>query len=161
MTKFGRLQLIGPIALIGAVLSSEGAVYGLARAPSSEWLWYLNLKWFALFQQSHYKLSAIIGNNCEQLLVIALPLLLVVSLGIAFKQDLLIAVASNVSFVYTALVLATAWRAVGAAPVASLSTQDISPPGPDSILIFILVGVSLVSFVVSHLLYIQKARSRA
>jgi len=159
MTRFGKLQLIGPAALIAAVICAEGAAYGLAHAPSSEWLWYVNLKWFGMFQQSHYKLNSMLGVDCEQLLIVALPIFAAALFGVIFRKSLLVAIASNLSFVYIAFVVLTWWRAITPTEQASLTMQYAASSGPDAILLIVLVGVSLVSFVVSHILYIQRARA--
>ena len=161
MTRFGKLQLFGPAALILAVICAEGAAYGLAHFPSSEWLWYLNLKWFGMFQQSHYALNSSLGVDCEQLLFVAMPLSAAALIGVIFKRSLLVAISSDLSFVYIAFVVYTWWRAKTSAAEASLNFQYVGSSGPDTILLLILVTVSLVSFVVSHILYIQKARAPA
>ena len=159
MTRFGKLQLFGPAALILAVICAEGASYGLAHFPSSEWLWYLNLKWFGMFQQSHYALNWAMGADGEQLLFVAAPIAAAALLGVIFRRSLLVAISSNLSFVYIAFVVYTWWRAKYPAEEASLIFQYAGPSGPDTILLIVLVAVSLVSFVVSHILYIQKARA--
>src|SRR6266853_5284318 len=100
MTRLAKLQLVGPVALFGMVLGAEVAAWALVYSPSSELLWYLNLKWFAAFQRSHYTLSGFFGMHYLQLLAIGLPLLLLALLGYAYQRRFPLAAASNLSFVY-------------------------------------------------------------
>jgi hypothetical protein len=163
MNKFRVCQLIGPIALFGATVAAEAAAYGLSCLPSSEWMWYLNLRWFGMFQQSHYALRDLMGIDCEQLLVIALPLLVAACLGIALRRVLLLAVASNLTFVYMAFVFCAWSRARPFPQTASLSAGFVSSPAiwsnPDMILLAILAGLSLFSFLASHAFYLLNTRA--
>jgi hypothetical protein len=161
MTRLRNLQLVGPLALFTAVLAAEGAAYALAQAPSSAWLWYLNLKWFSMFQQSHYSLKDYLGVDCEQFLCIALPLFAAACVGIAFKRSLLLAISSNLSFVYIGFVFYTWFRANSSSEQASLSVNFVTSSNPDLIVLAVLVGLSLLSFVVSHIAFIQRARAQA
>jgi hypothetical protein len=160
MIRLRNLQLVGPVALFGAVLGAEAAAYALTKAPSCEWLWYVNLKWFSMFQQSHYTITRYIGLDCEQFLCVALPLFAAALIGIARRRELLLAVASNVSFVYIGFVFYTWLRANSYSEQASLLANTITSSGPDFILLAVLIGLSLLSFVVSHVAYIQKAYAR-
>jgi hypothetical protein len=166
MKKLSVSQLIGPVALFIAVAGAEASSYGLSRMPSSEWMWYLNLKWFSMFQQSHYTLQdrlGIEGLGFEQLLLIALPLLLAAFLGYRLRQSLLLAISSNLSFVYIGFVFLTWARAKSFVQTASLSGRYAASPSiwsnPDLIILIVLVSLSLFSFLVSHLSYIQRARA--
>jgi hypothetical protein len=161
MARLKTLQFIGPVALFSAVLAAEAAAYALAHAPSTEWLWYVNLKWFSMFQQSHYALKNILGLDCEQLLCIALPLFAAACAGLALKRSLMLAVASNVSFVYIGFVVYTWTRVYPLPKQASLSMQFASSSRPDLILLVLLASLSFLSFVVSHVFYIQQARAAA
>jgi hypothetical protein len=161
MTRLKTLQFLGPVALFSAVLTAEMATYALAHAPSSEWLWYVNLKWFSMFQQSHYSLKDHLGVDCEQFFCVALPLFSAACVGLAFKRSLILAISSNLSFVYIGFVVYTWFRANSYSQEASLSVHYVASSDPDLILLLALVGLSLVSFVVSHVAYFQKVRARA
>ncbi len=123
MKKLSVSQLIGPVALFLAVAGAETASYALSRMPSSEWIWYLNLRWFGMFQESHYALQGRLGMDCEQLLLIALPLLLAACLGYRLRKSLLLAISSNLSFVYIGFVFYTWARAKSFPQTASLSGE--------------------------------------
>ena len=151
------------MALFIAVAGAEWASYALSRMPSSEWIWYLNLRWFGMFQESHYTLQGRLGMDCEQLLLIALPLLLAAGLGYRLRQFLLLAISSNLSFVYIGFVFYTWARAKSFPQTASLSgefagSSDIWSD-PDLILLIVLASLSLFSFLASHFSYIQRARA--
>jgi hypothetical protein len=161
MNKLATLQLTGPVALFCAVAGAEGAAYGLSQMPSSEWMWYLNLQWFSMFQQSHYYLKGHLGFDCEQLLFVALPLLAAAWAGLTYRKHLVLAAASNLSFVYIGFVVYVWCRANVYPEQASLSVNFVASSGPDLILLAFLVGLSLISFVVSHVSYIQRARAKA
>jgi hypothetical protein len=64
MSKSRALQLLGRVSLFGIAIA-EVAAFALNCAPSSEWLWYFNLKWFTLFEQSHYALEAALRNGAQ------------------------------------------------------------------------------------------------
>lgn len=159
MKKLGAFQLLGPVALFSAMLAAEGVAYGLERAPSSEWLWYLNLRWFGVFQQSHYALKATLGGDYEQLRYIAFPLLAVAILGAIFKRALFVAISSNLSFVYLLFVFLS-WTVSKASYQASLSVLYPDSTDSEIIVLIALVAVSMLSFVVSHMEYINKAKIR-
>ena len=161
MTKLGTLQLLGPIAFFAAVAGAECAAYGLTQVPSSEWLWYLNLKWFGMFQQSHYTINEFLGFGCEQLLFVAMPIFATACIGFAFRRTLLLAVASNLSFVYIGFVLYCWGRAATRSEQASLSVQYVDVSNPELIVLTLLAGLSFFSFIISHISYIQRARAGA
>jgi hypothetical protein len=163
MKKLSVSQLVGPVALFIAVTGAEAASYALSRMPSSEWMWYLNLRWFGMFQQSHYSLQGQLGIDCEQFLLIALPLMLAACLGYILRQSLLLAISSNLSFVYIGFVFCSWTRAQSFRQTASLSEEfTVSSTiwsNPDILLLIVLVILSLFSFLVSHFSYIQRARA--
>ena len=104
-----------------------------------------------------------LGVDCEQLLLIALPLLLAACLGYWLRKSILLAISSNLSLVYIGFVFCT-WICAKSFPqTASLSGEfaglaDIWS-SPDLILLIVLVSLSLFSFLVTHLSYIQRARA--
>jgi hypothetical protein len=163
MKRLSVSQLIGPVTLFMAIGGAEAASYALSWMPSSEWLWYLNLKWFGMFQQSHYSLQARLGIDCEQLLLIALPLLVAAVVGYRLRKSLLLAISSNLSFVYIGFVFCTWARAKSFPQTASLSGEFAVPPdlssNPDLFLLIVLVSLSLFSLLVSHWSYIQRVRA--
>ncbi len=157
MIQLGKLQLVGPMAVFVAVGSAEASAALLTHWPSSEILWRANLQWFHAFQKSSYALSAYTAIAYSQFLIVAVPLIVIAACGLALKRPLLLATASNLSFVYALFVLCAdhlydqSWRE------ASLSLTATSS-NPDSLVCFFLVAASFVSFAVSHLYYIRAVR---
>ena len=57
MNRLFKLQFLGPLALFAATLGAELAARALQYAPSSELLWFINLRMFGTFQRSDAVLS--------------------------------------------------------------------------------------------------------
>ncbi len=167
MTKLAKLQLIGPVVVFLAVLAAEGAAYALAYSPASEFLWYVNLKLFGMFQRSYYVLSNHVDIGAFQFLFIALPLFLAAVFGVAFKRPLALAIASNLSFVYASFVVYSSYMLDGVSREASLSVAGARavaltiPPSPYLYMMAALVGSSLLSFVISHIAYFRAFRNKS
>ncbi len=153
------VQLWGPVTLFGVLAVADGAARGLERAPSSEWLWYINLKWFGMFQESHYALTTVLrAGHYEQFLFVALPLLVCAGLAAVFKRTLLLAASSNLAFVY-AILVALGWFRARAPLQASLSEQFSTSANWELIVLAALISLCLLSFVVSHLAYLRRTIS--
>ena len=158
MTRDVRLQLIGPVALFAAVLAAETAAYALARDPSSEMLWYLNLGLFGTFQKSYYLVNSYIEVPGFQLFGIALPVLGIACYGAACRHRLMLAIASSLSFVYAGL-LVYAWVMTQPNTIQASLAPVAIPSGPDFYLLASLIGSSLLSFCISHFLYVRAIRT--
>ena len=145
--------------LFVTVSAAEGASWALSYAPSSQVLWYINLKWFVFFQKSHYVLSAYFSGGYFQLFCIALPLFLAACLGFALKRRLLLAIASNLSLVY-AIFLPYCWYANGySSQQASLKFMSVPTRGDDYLCLVLLMSC-IISFCVSHVYYLMALRGR-
>jgi hypothetical protein len=166
MTKLAKLQLIGPVVVFLAALGAEVAAYALNYSPTSEFLWYVNLKLFGLFQQSYYIISNHVEIEGFQLLFIALPLFAVAVFGFAFKRPFALAIASNLSFVYACFVVYCSYMLNGASQQASLSIASAAVAwtihsSPYLSMIAPLFGFSLLSFVISHIAYFRTLHNKA
>jgi hypothetical protein len=164
----GKLQLVGPATLLVFILASEAAARALAYAPTSETLWYINLKIFGIFQKSRYYLYDFIPYDArdyipvvsaQHFMVIA-PIFLAACLGLAFRRRLLLAVASNLSFICAASLIFFWYVDERRSQEASLIIVGVLL-GPNLYLLTVLLGASLFSFLISHLLYIREYRNRA
>ena len=158
MRKLGAFQLLGPVALFAALAMADIAAYALQQAPSCQWLWYVNLTCFDAFQRTHYALQAVTGGDHVQLTFVALPLIAAAAIGAIYKRSLLLALSSNLSFVYIIFV-AVVWKGFAPATQASLSSAFPTTIRPDVIILAVLVSLSLVSFVVSHIIYLSQVRA--
>jgi hypothetical protein len=157
MNRQTKLQLVGPAAVIIAVAGAEIAAAALARWPSSEMLWRINLEWFHAFQRSSYALSAYDTLGCSQFWIIAVPLIALMFCGATFKRPLLLAAASNLSLVYASFVLCADYLYDQSWREASLSFMTVSS-SPHFLFCVVLVAASLLSFTVSHVYYIRAVR---
>jgi len=154
MSRLAKLQLVGPATLFAAVLAAEAANFALAKMPSSEALWYVNLRFFGIFQKSHYVLSAFVDIEYSQLFCIALPLFLAACCGFALKRPLMLAIASNLSMVY-AIFLPCCWYVWETSPQqASLGFTSMAF-GAEYVLCLVVVASSVLSFGVSHAVYVR------
>jgi len=161
MTRLGRLQLLGPVASFLAVVAAESAACALAAVPTSETLWYVNLTLFGIFQKSHYVVSDFIAVPASQLLFIALPIFALACYGSARNRTLPLAIASNLSFVYASF-LAFSWYRIERLPLLQASLAPIAiPSGATLFTLSVLLGCSLLSFLVSHLLYLCRICAKA
>src|SRR5258708_20190598 len=96
-----------------SILASEAVARALSYAPTSETLWYVNLRVFGIFKKSSFYLHDFIPYDVRdylpvvsaQLFVIIAPIFLIACLGLAFRQRLLLALGSNLSFVSAAFLL--------------------------------------------------------
>jgi len=158
MNRLSKLQLIGPAFLFVAVLAAEAAAYALSTFPSSAPLWYANLKLFGVFQRSYYAIDSYTGIPSFNLLFIAFPILLLGSLGIVWRKRLPLAVSSNLSFVYAGLLIHQWTLMQPHALQASLETITVPASGADLYLVASLLGASLLSFCVSHFIYVRDVR---
>jgi hypothetical protein len=155
MSRFAKLQFLGPAVVFLAVLMAEGAAFALAQMPTSETLWRANLEFFAVFQRSHYLLAPALDLPYAQLFVIAFPLLGIAVYGLLAGRDLALAIASNLSFVYAAFLIFIAANNQSY-PLAASLTGIAVPTDPSIYLPLVLIGVSLISFFVSHCHYIRR-----
>lgn len=159
--RLASMQFIGPAALFAAVGAAEAAALALSHFPSSEWLWALNLGYFSPFQQAHYKLQGLLGFDCEQFFVVALPLFAAAVAGLMLKRPLLLGIASNLSLTYIGFVLLSWLHARGDAPQASLVALYTPSENPDALVLVILIAVSFFSFVATHFDFLRRARAEA
>ena len=170
MHRLAKLQLLGPLSLLAAILAEEAAAYWLATRPSSAFAWYLNLELFGVFQRSHYVISDHIGVPYFQLFFVAAPILALTFWGLAFGRRLPIAVASNLSLIYVGF-LVCAWHMVetpslqaagfaGSAQFAALSHWAMKfSGGPQLYLLAALICAAALSFVSSHVFYVRTLRT--
>ena len=99
MSRLFKLQFLGPFALFATTLCAELAARALQYAPNSEFLWFINLRMFGIFQRSYamlLNLSEVVDGF--QYLGIALPIFVFVlaCLGLAAKSRPPLTVATRV-----------------------------------------------------------------
>src|SRR5437763_9327501 len=109
MSRLYKLQFLGPLALFAAVLCAELAARALQYAPSSELLWFINLRMFGIFQRSDALLSYSVPFDGFQFFGVALPIFVLACFGLAAKSRPLFTVATHLSVAY-ALFLVILWQ---------------------------------------------------
>jgi hypothetical protein len=130
-------------------LGCQGASIG----PSSELLWFINLRVFGIFQRSHAVLGQVVAIDGFQLYGIALPIFLLACLGLATKWRLPFTVATHLSPVYASFLLFS-WR-VGVPTTTQASLGPIAvPSGAGLYVMATILGTCLLSVVVTHLHYV-------
>src|SRR5258708_8248043 len=97
MTRLAKLQVIGPTCLFVAVLGAEGAAWALSHSPSSEILWFVNLRAFGIFQKSYYLLSCHVGIQYLQLWLV-MPMFVTACFVLVFTYRLLLPFACHFMF---------------------------------------------------------------
>src|SRR3954470_2803111 len=117
MSRLFKLQFLGPLALFAATLCAELAARALQYAPSSELLWFINLRMFGIFQRSYaalLNLSEVVPIDGFQYFGLALPtfVFLLACFGLATKLRLPFTVATHLSAAYAGF-LVLSWQAGG------------------------------------------------
>ncbi|MGE9007775.1 hypothetical protein ACO2JO_04275 [Leptospira interrogans] len=157
MNRLFRLQFLGPLALFSATLCAELAARALQHAPSSEFLWFVNLRMFGIFQRSYAMLSQFCAIDGVQFFGIALPIFMLACFGLAAKSRLPLAVATHLSAAYAAF-LVISWQA-GVPTVTQASLGPIAvPSGAGLYVLGTILATCVVSFALSHLIYFRAVR---
>jgi hypothetical protein len=154
MNRLFKLQFLGPLALFAAALCAELAARALQYAPSSELLWFINLRMFGIFQRSHALLSAFVAVDGFQFFGIALPIFVLACVGLAAKSRPLFTVSTHLSVVYAGF-LVLSWQ-VGEPTLRQASLVPVAvPSGAGLYVMGTILGTCLLSFAITHLLYLR------
>ncbi len=157
MNPLFKLQFLGPLALFVTTLCAELAARAHVYAPGSEFLWFVNLRMFGIFQRSYAALSEVVDVEGFQLFGIALPIFALACFGLFMKSRLPLALATHLSFGCAGL-LVLFWQTPGP-PTTQASLVGIAvPSGAGLYVLSSIMGTCLLSFAISHLLYIRAAR---
>ena len=156
MTRLFKLQALGPVALFLATLLAELAAHALAILPSSEWLWYLNLKVFGLFQRSHEVLTGYVDIDGFQFFGIALPIFGLACFGLITRSKLSLAVSTQFAAGYAAFLLLSCQPPSSTAQ-ASLR-MIVVPTGEGFYMLAGILGTTLLSCAISHVLYLRRTQ---
>ena len=153
MNCVAKLQFLGPVAVFLAVSAAEAAALALAHFPTSEKLWYVNLKIFQVFQNSAFTLQQPLDLPYSQFFLIALPLFAIATHGLLTNRRFVLALASHLSFIYAGFVF---YSFVSSQPnPLSASLAGIAFVNcPNIYMPLFLIGASLTSFLLSHYDYL-------
>ena len=101
-----KLQLAGPIGVITTVICAQIGLHALAYWPSSPLLWYIDLEVFRPVQYSFVAENGRLAlGDLAQTLCVVVPLLALICIGLITGRRLPLAIASNISLIYGALLL--------------------------------------------------------
>jgi hypothetical protein len=157
MNRLFKLQFLGPLALFAATLCAELAARALQYAPSSELLWFINLRVFGIFQRSYAMLSYSGAIDGFQFFGVALPIFGLACFGLAAKSRLSFTVATHLSAAYAGF-LVISWQA-GVPTITQASLGPIAvPSGVGLYVMATILGTCLLSFAITHLLYFCAVR---
>lgn len=157
MNQLFKLQILGPLVLFAAALGAELAARALEYAPSSELLWFLNLRVFGIFQRTHIVLSEFIAIDGFQLFGLALPAFLLACYGLVAKSRFPFMIATHISAIY-AVFLARTWR-TGVPSITEASLVPVAmPSGVGPYLVTTIFAACVLSFAITHLLYWRRVR---
>lgn len=151
MLRDKTLQLAGPVSVVAVIWCAELAAHALAIWPTSGLLWYLNLELFQSFRYSADgfglgRLGYDIGPVQSLWLPVALTCLIGASLVARMKLPL--AIASNLSLIYSGLLLYGGLVANQLQPSDTFNLHGISKP--TCFLAASVLVVSLLSSTISH-----------
>jgi hypothetical protein len=157
MNRLFKLQFLGPLALFTATLCAELATRALQYDPSSELLWFINLRVFGIFQRSYAALSYLVPIEGFQFFGVALPIFALACIGLAAKSRPSFTVATHLSAGYAAFLILSWQAGVPTLRQASLGTIAV-PSGVGLYVTATILGACLLSFAVTHVLYLLTVR---
>lgn len=155
MLREEKLQLAGPISVIGTIFCAELAAHALAIWPSSPLLWYLNLEVFRSIRYSFEGLG--IGHwpgsngGLPQSIWLSVALVGLVCSGLMARVRLPLAIASNLSLIYSAAFLYCAFVANTSPQWSGLNLNGLQ--SPSCFLAASILVISFLSSTISHRSY--------
>lgn len=144
-----KLQLAGPLLVVSAVACADFGAHALAYWPSSSLLWYLNLEVFRPVQYSVVAENGI--GDFAQILFVVVPLLALICVGLITKIRFPLALASNISLVYSGLLLYGLYSSNSSAEQAGVRLSALL--GPSLLFAGSVLLASFLSSVISHRAY--------
>jgi hypothetical protein len=151
MARREPILIVGPLLVVAVVTSAQCGAYALNAWPRSALLWYLNLE---LFRPVHY--SFLISNGLDataasQAFCIVLAFLVLIGGGLLGKTRLPLAIASNLSFLYSVVLLYGFYAANN--PALAIDIRLSALLAPSFALVVIVVLTALVSSASAHRAY--------
>jgi hypothetical protein len=146
-----KLQIAGPVGVIGAVACAQLGARALAYWPSSPLLWYLNLEVFRPVQYSFLAEKGLDLGDVAQTLTVAAPLFALICIGLITKIRFALALASNMSLLYSALLLYASYLANS--PIVQMGAKLKALWAPSFFLAVSVLLVSFLSSAISHRTY--------
>jgi hypothetical protein len=147
-----KLQLAGPIGVIAAVVCAECGAHALAYWPSSSLLWYVDLEVFRPLQYTFAAANERLAlGDLAQTLCVVTPLLALISIGLITGRKFPLALASNLSFLFSAALLYGSYLAD--CPVAGTNNELSTLWAPSFLLALSVLLAAFLSSAASHRAY--------
>lgn len=148
-------QLAGPMAVIGAIGCAEVAAHALAIWPTSPLLWYLNLEVFQSFRYSFASFGVdgwpVMGDGLAPSAWLQVALIGLVGCSLIARIRLPLAIASNLSLIYSVIAFYGAVVVNGSLPWGGINLNWLQ--SPSCLLAAGLLVLSLLSSTISHRSY--------
>jgi hypothetical protein len=147
-----RLQLAGPIAVVGAIAGAQLSAHALATWPTCSLFWYLNLEVFRCLRDGFVGLAGqgLAPDGLTQSLFVAAALVGLIGTGLVLKCRLPLAIASHLALLYGGLMASD----IGAPGGSAMSGFVVSLLGaPANLLAMTILSSSLLSAAISHRIY--------
>jgi hypothetical protein len=147
-----KLQLAGPIGVIAAVACAECCAHALAYWPSSPLLWYVDLEMFRPLQYGFGAADERLAlGDLGQALCVVLPLLTLIGLGVITGRRFPLALASNLSLMFSAALLYGSY--VSERPVAAVMDNLSTLWAPSFLVALSILLTAMLSSATSHRAY--------
>jgi hypothetical protein len=143
MPNHERSLLVGPLLVVLVIASAQCGAYALNTWPQSALLWYLNLEVFRPVQYSFFIGANLDPSGLSQAFAVMTALLALICTGSVGKTRLPLAIASNLSFLYSVVLFYGFYVANNRAFAIGIDLNMLWAPS------FALVLVVLVAAVVS------------
>lgn len=144
-----RSLLVGPLLVVGVVASAQCGAYALNTWPQSALLWYLNLEVFRPVQYSFFIGADLDPTGLSQAFAVMTALLALICTGSVGKMRLPLAIASNLSFLYSVVLFYGFCAANNRALAIDLNMLW----APSFALVLVVLLAAVVSFVSAHRAY--------
>jgi len=151
MLRNEKLQLAGPLGVIAALASAQAGALALGVWPSSPLLWYLNLEVFRPVQYSFAPENELMLGDLARTLSVAAPLFALVCIGLAARKRFPLALASNLSLLYSGFLLYGSYLAN--CPIAEAKVKIAALLAPSFLLAVAVMLAAFLSSAVSHRAY--------
>jgi hypothetical protein len=143
--------LLGPLVVVAVLASAQCGAYALDAWPRSALLWYLNLEVFRPVQYSFFMGQGMEAPGTIQAFSMVLGLLALICSGLFGKARLPLAIASNLSFLYSVVLLYGLYAARN--PALEVSVKLSALWGPAFVLVLLVVLATFVSSASAHRAY--------
>ena len=152
MLNSEKLQLAGPVGVIAALACAECGAHALAYWPSSPLLWYVDLEVFRPLQYSYTAANERLAlGDLAQTLCVVVSLLTLICIGLVSGRRFPLALASNLSFVFSAVLLHGSY--VAELPAAGIQHNLSALWAPSFFLALSILLTAFLSSAISHRAY--------